>query len=90
MTTKREEWTLNEASGEIKDEVGNIVADVTRARIGRRIAAVPDYEAALLETALRLDPGDALPCWCKVDDFCAHDEGCQKARAALRKGGWWL
>lgn len=80
MTTQREKWTLNEATGEVKDCAGNIVADVTASRVGRRIAAVPDYEAALL---LVLERGSHAS-WIE-DGVEMHAQ--DVIRAALRKGG---
>jgi hypothetical protein len=90
MTTKREEWTANDV-GEVFDEIGAMVANA-RPEHARRIAAVPDYERALMALATygRAESRDGIPCWCARRYLAAiepHDWWCVDARAALRKGG---
>lgn len=75
MTTKREDWRYDERTREVKDVNDDAVAYAAVPRDGRRIAAVPDYEAALLEVAN-----------CNAT-FAPCRDCVEVARAALRKGG---
>lgn len=76
MSTKREEWTANDV-GEVFDEIGAMVANA-RPEYARRIAAVPDYERALM----RFYKTRGCGCAASVGR-CSHCE----AGDALRKGG---
>lgn len=97
--TKREEWKTYELdSREVVDAEGNRIAEAygganpeyaERVRNAHRIAAVPDYEAAILSDMGKTPNGELHDGICSVwvNPTAQCSRVCEMKRAALRKGG---
>lgn len=98
MRTKREEWKYDPDWTEVCSDDGLAVAQNVRPSDGRRIAAVPDMERALLGLLMTgthpktgAEEAHSMACWDGIYAYhlsgkCADDD-CVNARAALRKAG---